>query len=386
MRKVEIVGKNNLANQYMNGQKHVFFKEEKSDLKHIGFLSLKIALKSYFSTYLAVKDNLITHPNSYSFILNDLENLEYNNKYYEASSETIIHFQHFFELVIKDILGKESPLLAVKANTNSIIFHKLINKEEITSDEADKLYSIEFSEAIKCFFELLENDRLKCMSKYNFFKDEKINGVKARDILETLNLFRNRTWHKGMFILKYNALDEFVGKYILPLVKKILGISDYSKYAEKYMFYKEASCSYMNIMNLNVFDKIVEENKLSNSNSGKIAFLKEVGRTFYYLKDRGENNYKYDSIINEQGENGLIIDIKKCPVCGLNTLIHRYDYMEEEEYDVPYGVDPKRISKYESDVKCINCTFQLNKYVENLKSYGYSFEDFWDSYDIFDEE
>ena len=53
---------------------------------------------------------------------------------------------------------------------------------------------------------------------------------------------------------------------------------------------------------------------------------------------------------------------------------------------MPYGVDPKRISKYESDVKCINCTFQLNKYVENLKSYGYSFEDFWDSYDIFDEE
>lgn len=366
---------NNLTAEYCNEEKGMFYKNGTDNLKHIGFLSLKIALENYFSTYKSMKNYLIDC-NRFGIRINKFDNLKYTNEYCKSCSETIIHFQHFFELILKDILEKESPLLSVKANTDNIIFHKLIKGEIIEDNEFDKMYSIEFSEALDRFFDLLNSERIKDKEKYSSFKGKK-------EILKTLNVLRNRTWHKGMFLLKYNALDEFIGEYILPLVKSILSIIDYSNYTEIFMFEDN------NYININIIDEIIEENKKNNIDSGKIAFLKEMGRASYFLKNRSEAFFDYSSLINEQGSCGFILNIKTCPVCGKETLLLRCDYesdIEELWGDTGNYQVGEVHYKYESDVSCVNCSFNLNKYVKNLDKYDFAFNDFWNDYDFIEDE
>lgn len=364
---------NGLTTEFCTDKKSMFYKGGEDGLKHIGFLSLKVALENYFSTYSAIRDSLIENC-SYGIRINELESIEYTNEYCKVCSETIIHFQHFFELIIKDILENDNPLLAVNANKNNIIFHKLIKGELINDNEWDKLYSIEFNEALERFYDLLENERIKDKEKYSFFKDKK-------GILKALNVFRNRTWHKGMFLLRYGALDEFVGKYILPLVKDIVNISDYSTYKDAFMF-KD------NYIHVNIIDELIKENRMTDVDSGKIAFLKEMGRASYILTNRTENFYDYSSIINEQGECGFILGIQTCPVCGKETLLLRCEWDSDTEElcgDTGNYSSYSGYSRYENDVTCMNCSFSLNKYVQNLNAYGFSFNDFWRDYEIIDD-
>lgn len=361
----------NLTASYSCNDKSMYYEDEDNGLKHIGFLSLKVALENYFNTYSSIKDRLVNNE-SYGFTITECKDIQYNNQYCKACSETIVHFQHFFELIIKEILEKESPLLAVRANKNNVVFHKLIKGEKIVKSDYDKLYSIEFSEALDTINDLLKEKRID--EKFIFFKDK-------RDILVTLNNFRNRTWHRGMFLLRYDALDEFVGKYLLPLVRDIIDKPEYSKYKDIFMFDSK------NYINIEIINELIEENKLSRVDSGKIALLKEMGRASYILKDRYDSVGSYESIIEEEGKWGFILNVQKCPVCGKPSLVLRCDNSEDVEElfgDTGNYMSGKVQTKFESDVKCMNCSFQVNKYVENLRLYNIPFEDFWRDYNILD--
>ena len=189
-------------------------------------------------------------------------------------------------------------------------------------------------------------------------------------------------WHRGMFLLRYDALDEFVGKYILPLVKEIIDIPEYEKYRDIVMFKNK------NEMDIDIFAELLEANKSDDINSGKIAFLKEIGRASYILKGKDENTYDYSSIINEQGEAGMVLEIQKCPVCGMESLLLRCDFetdLEELCGDAGGYQCKEVVYRFESDIKCVNCSFQLNKFVGNLKDYGLHFNDFWKDYNILDD-
>ena len=83
-------------------------------LTGLAMLSLKIALKSYFSTYQSMKYFL--HIFDSVDVSEEVKNESHSKDYCQQSSEAIIHFHHFFELVCKEILRNENPLLAVDAS------------------------------------------------------------------------------------------------------------------------------------------------------------------------------------------------------------------------------------------------------------------------------
>ena len=52
--------------------------------------------------------------------------------------------------------------------------------------------------------------------------------MKSKQWLEKINSLRNRISHRGAFVLRYNALNELFGKYILPFVIKVTSLPQYN--------------------------------------------------------------------------------------------------------------------------------------------------------------
>lgn len=373
----------NLIKKYSEEDKCMYYSNNHNDLKNIGFLSLKIALENYFYTYYSIKGELVDYYENGVVSIKNFDKIKYTDKYYECCFESIVHFQHFFELIIKDILEKENPLLAVRANQNHIIFHKLLKGEDICDSDMDNLYSIEFSEALERITKLLSNNRID--NRFKFIKD-------YNNVLKALNTFRNRTWHRGMFSLKYDSFDEFVGRYILPLVIEIISLEEYLDY--EYMWkYSE------NYIGVDIIDEIVREWKNSAINYTKLAFLKELGRSAYIKKDKilkMRSNKEIENIISYMREDEDIniirsvlssdseMIIMKCPSCGNHSLIVTLNV--GEHIDELCGSGGWQMSRsyygYEDTVECINCTFEVNKYVGNLNDYEINFDNFWSEYKI----
>ncbi|WP_413475622.1 hypothetical protein [Staphylococcus equorum] len=166
--------------------------------------SLNIGLKSYFSSYKSIRENF------------DERTYECCHKqdYYENFSETILHFHHFFELILKDLLRYENELLPLVISGNSDLVIKLIQNIPLSDDEYKKFKSLSFSQLLDRVCKLI---KLKSEVKFKFIKEYK-------DELNELNDLRNKIWHQGKVMLKYEAFDFLIGKYILPLV--ISGNSD----------------------------------------------------------------------------------------------------------------------------------------------------------------
>ncbi|MDD1416823.1 hypothetical protein MEN41_20020 [Dolichospermum sp. ST_con] len=49
--------------------------------------------------------------------------------------------------------------------------------------------------------------------KNNYYNEQLFFLTDCKEMLETLNALRNKVWHRGLYILNYEALDELVGKY-----------------------------------------------------------------------------------------------------------------------------------------------------------------------------
>lgn len=78
----------------------------------MALLSLKIALEAFFSTYQGIKYRLDLFELKREYDLeDDVIDSKYTSFYMENSAEAIIHFHQFVELVCKEILRDENPLL-----------------------------------------------------------------------------------------------------------------------------------------------------------------------------------------------------------------------------------------------------------------------------------
>ena len=381
---------------------------EKNDLD-LAFLSLRIALKSYFSTY-----NIIR--NKFSRNASELDrDLDGNTRYCEACAESIVHFQHFFELIIKDILRKDHLLLASRSYSDPNILYKILHKRPLTFDEEQNLQSIEFSDALKTICKLIESSQIKNFNKIGFIKENKSS-------LEELNRLRNRVWHRGAFFLFYTKLDEFMGKFILPLVENTTNLYRYKKVGFLWKC-KHTECG------VDPIKYICEEYKKNNKpDIGKIALLKEIGRAAYSnpLHDKkviAERKHKRSVKINKQikehemrGEEipkRLLISkgmanlhermaaqldepyikkaikmskheaeetffvIRNCPICGVKSLVL---------YDETESIEDYKTGKYIHfnfihTAKCECCSFEIELKLE-IEKYNLPIDDYWKVKDI----
>ncbi|MGE7811223.1 hypothetical protein [Lysinibacillus capsici] len=331
----------------------------------IAFSSLKKALKSYFSTY----ESIALEGNSF---FKELPSTNINCiEYIEHYSETIIHFQHFFELICKDILRKEHELLVLNIDNKHEVLFDLVNGNKVNQSELEKINTIEFDRTLKRLCNLITTGKLD--SSYSFFND-KHNKI----ALEELNKIRNRIWHRGSYVLNYQSFDIYIGKYILPIIYKIMNLSEYSSFG--------ASWKYANLdSKIDPLLEIIKECKSSTPMFDKLAFLKELGRAAYE-NPLTKNSFKVLREIIVQRTERIALNelphpnskyhyISKCPVCGTKSLV-KYedsdgDLHESGEFYVSYWT-------WIYNIKCYCCSFELQSSgMKNPSEYGYKIPAFW---------
>lgn len=348
----------------------------------LALLSLRLAIKSFFETYQIMKYSLhVFDKNLLGTELDEREiDFQHTSTYIEKSTEAVLHLHHFIELVCKDFLRAENQLLADEPRTNHVILHKLIKGEPLTDEDTQKLRSIEFNKALDRLCTLIDEQRIDEYSSLRFIS-------KDRKFLAQLNTLRNRLLHRGIYSLRYPALDKLFGEYALPFIQNVIVLPLYSG-NEGFWKYIDLYCG------IDPIELIIGEFQSSSEtyNTGKVAMLKELGRAAFHqprfahfrVRDIGKKKYRpyfVDNGLIERAERiattetSNVAEVRICPVCGVKSLVI-YDDIEVEGEDPIEGTYEKAW-RHTCQVVCMSCTFEVNHHLGNPSDYDLPFDDFW---------
>ena len=339
-----------------------YIKDTRPKMKNMAFLSLTMALKAYFSTY-----------KSMSFRFSHLKNTSpddedkdyYTAKYIENACEAIFHLQHFLELFIREILEKESILLSVDVKKNHALLYDLIKGIDFDESELANERQIEFSEALPRLTSLIEAGKVD--NKYGFIKDSK-------DWINTVNTLRNRIAHRGVYILRYQALDFLFGKHVFPFLKKVLSLDGNEKRYNQLQVYSKSG-------KFSVIDSIINHFEHEKYSISKVALLKELGRACFENPvkgklDLGKHERKRAELIAEEvSKLEDIGEVLICPVCKAESLVKYHDYVET--YNSENG-------EYDGDIQivynvtCYCCSLELFSNIGDLVSMNLGLIDYWE--------
>lgn len=349
-------------------------KASKSDVS-LAFASLKIGIKKYCESYLSLRNE--------SIYLN--KDIDISPLYFEHYAEVILHFQHFFELLVKDVLRSENEVYALSLNSDQSfeIIANLANGMKTHDFDIEKIKSIEFSEAFSRLSKIPacgnpEKELIRqCLIK-------KHNG----DIIRFLNELRNKTMHRGIFFLKSEHLDEYVCKHLLPVIIELKN-TRYFAGIETYLPSTLAN-------DIDVIEEMVNLYKENAVSKNKLKLLKEMGRASYnspigeYLKmykqelSDKKNIATIDGkeirlasmsreMIAEIAKEGIgkanyisektMADIYQCPVCDQMAMIMNFIECEHEtgSYEINVGTH------------CQVCSFEIHndiKFAHGEAPYG----------------
>jgi hypothetical protein len=348
----------------------------------IAFLSLRSAINAWFSTYQCFRNQFINaDPNSDLNVVDENESdipeyvRNYRRRlhplqYFEAYSEAILRFHHFFELVLKSILRSEHELLAGEIKNHPVLLYQLLKNEKVDIEQLRKIKSLEFSDSLLRVVSLVQNKKLDA-HKYQFIVDNK-------NILEKLNEFRNRLVHRGTFVLPYASLDEFVGICLLPIVNASTQLPGFSG-KENLWKYPALSCE------IDPINEICEVMKTDPINFQEIALIKELGRAAYLnpiprrgivvdlkgIRRRSEAIAKQEVTTGNSG----IFDVLNCPVCGCKSLLRMFDIESEN----PDPENPGKLRLFTYQIECLICTFEINQEISNASNFNLPIDDYWTS-------
>ncbi|MCH5584577.1 hypothetical protein MK805_06285 [Shimazuella sp. AN120528] len=295
------------------------------------FLSLKLALLSYFST----KD---------LSVIEGEENINSNTEYQEKYLQTIFHFHHFFELFMKDVLRLINPILAMKINhDNGTEILKLIQGEyKIGLDTK----SIEFHSALVRLKSFAGDDSKPEICRV-IRKDGHFNTLKS------LNFWRNTAWHDGTWIMKYSEFDIFISKQVLPLVITSIENSHYKGYERLWKYQKPLS-------NIDVISNFMVMSKKQKYDHKLICLNKAIGYACYNMPTYYPTEYDgtSDEMKNKITEDSWADEVRTCFLCGDFSL-----YLYGQDISI---VDPRNGDiEYEGweidSVKCKTCQLDLLK-------------------------
>ncbi len=333
-------------------------------------LSLRVAMKSYFSTYKAVR---YTQALSYdskmkpaAVVDQDLMPMAYVVSYFE----TIIHFQHFFELFCKGILAIEHPLLAHRVPEKPKLLLKVLKNEALTAEELNNVSMVEMSQALKVLRVVLKDERSNTFHQYGFLS-------KPIDDLETLNGLRNRILHGGKHVLSYAELDDLIVHKILPLIAKIEKLPIF-RLNSRLWRYKPLHC------NIDPISELVER---ANNSWEKIALLKELGRAAYenpmrptvepespsrLMSSNTFQNRQFSKIAKAKAEAYVETHnspYTTCPVCGNDTMNVFYDNNEICDPQKPDEIIGFESYPYSTECQC--CSLELSPEIWAKSTHGY---------------
>jgi DNA-binding TFAR19-related protein (PDSD5 family) len=335
--------------------------QDRNDLKDLALASLSVALKAYFRSYHSAQ------------MVRDLfqegggganADSSYSPRYFEDCAETILHFHHFIELSLKEVLRSKHQLLAADASRLSVILDKLLANEAVSAEEMVRLSSPEFADTLTRLCDLIRAGRLD-QATLSFIPD-------AGELLKQLNNLRNRLWHRGTFILRYQAFDELIGGSVLPFVKKLVSL----QHNGHGWGYPALHCG------IDPAEEIIAE-MAGGRRLRKVAYLKELGRAAFENPapfEWGESwtreeRRRATAAAKSEADGEGVAEIRACPVCGVESLVV-YESIEAEGEESPGG-EAELVVRSTFAVRCMCCTFSIDTAVDNASVWGLRIDDYW---------
>jgi len=338
-----------------------------NNIENIAFLSLNLSLKSYFSTYRSI-DYCFSSIANNSMTGKSKDNL-YTHKYVEAACEAISHFQHFTELIVKDILRKAHPLLSIDASKNHNLLYDLIVNKSFNEIENQETKEIEFSVALERIVELIKSNKIDKI-KYGFIAESK-------SWLEVVNKLRNRIAHRGIFVIRYEALDFLFGEYILPFTKKVFLLKEYE--GMELINYKN------NAANINPIEEIINHINNETYSINKISLLKEIGRASienpiyldcnFLAHHNKEIRRRYELLSKNITKFESINKVVMCPICNTISLVKYEDFYDDTDEETGITNESYR---YIYNVKCFCCSFDVDNHIHDIEKMNLNIENFWE--------
>lgn len=285
--------------------------------------------------------------------------------YVEAAFETIIHFQHFAEIVAKRVLSEAHPLLPVSQTgaRHHVLVFDLLKAGKPPEEDVDALPWMEFSDSLERLVALLDKKKLDAAT-LSFFTEHDA-------ALKVVNGLRNRLLHRGRFILRYDALDELVAGYLLPFALSATQLPPYA--VLPYWKPPKLACG---------LDPLAEMVRPGAYELRRVAFFKALAHASFRnpLAHRGFLDPEQTERIQRHAEESAALDdpevddVRVCPVCGVKSLALIKNTDSDEDPNTG------NVTKWWWNifmVKCGCCEFEVHDCLENPSAYGLNVPDFW---------
>lgn len=340
--------------------------------------SLRHAFAAYFNTFHSQNA-------TYDFYAQGLHGIKPKTIKHQIIDEdntvlTIIGFERFFELFLKDLLKRVNANLILQSNVKNEKIQALITKIEqktfVPRKFANKALTIPFRETIDRFYGLIDiinSGQLhgKILLKFNrLLKNYSFLDYRNyKATFQLLNWYRDRILHNGNRLPSLWLLDYIVTQRLVPIIKDI--VSQEQKKLGESLFYL-VTVTQIDILEKlnNIHFEFSDLKKLDKSEEIfvlllNIGHLKELGRANLNMNLFVRNNiqagfeYNYKDPIGrgirfaESERNGHpdFKGIKTCVCCGQKSMVV-YQHIIDDIFNPP---NKKNIGW----VKCYTCDYHL---------------------------
>ena len=314
---------------------------------------------------------------------------------------SLVSFERFFELFLKDLLNKTNPKLSQSESGKSKSTWQLISKIQLKTFQpfipikGKGAHKIPFRETLKRFYDLIDYSKdpikksnklvkkfLKIINNFTF-----LDNKKHKATLEFLNWYRDRILHSGNKLPRLRFLDYTITQRVIPIVCKILAGEE--KMPTEWLFFTETVTG-IKILDCMMNTKFEVRNLKSNkkiietiNNLLFIGHLKELGRANMNMnnairQNRATYEYNYHDpkgrgkrfAIAEKDNYPNAKNIKRCPCCNEESLV-----LYETKVDNWMGTKKTLIIQW---IKCYTCEYHLRQNVFDLHFFNPKFEKLFD--------
>lgn len=312
------------------------------------FDSLRHAFGYYFNTFQTQNINY----EEYSLGLSDTFNQRVKDRYLDEDNTvlTIIAFERFFELFIKDLLKKTSPKLTYGykwtngSNRARGIINDIRSNNFSPKKHNNKYLSAPFRDTLDRFYGLIElikigdSDRLvqkfkKVMKSYGFLDSDSVQST-----MKLLNWYRDRILHNGNKLPSLWFLDYMVSQRIIPIVKEIIEARKEELGSSAFYFKTLTGIDLLDHITRIQFEfSDLKQKKKQHRNFVLLLYLghlKELGRANLNMNLFTRNNkatyeYNYHDVkgrgtrfANAESTHPDFARILSCPCCGVASMVH----------------------------------------------------------------
>ncbi len=349
------------------------------------FESLRNAFASYFSTFRTNNSSYESYAMSISTTKKaHLNILESQFLDVENTVLSMVHFERFFELFIKDLLYRTNPKLThsedknhSRSGTTWQLLGNIQAKTFKSYKPAGRIISAPFAEILKRFYALINFSKdpakqqhplvrkfSKILQPYSFLDDDAYRAT-----LEFINWYRNKILHSGTRLPSLRFFDYIITQRIISLIKQIRSVTK-QEFGDWWYFLEtmtgiDIAESLASVEFDQTNPKTTKQVNGAIDNLIYIGHLKELGRanlnmnwlmrrnlraTFEYnYFDPAGRGIRFAAIEKEKNRNAR--QIARCPCCGNQSMvIYRQEFNDIINNNQPLNIDW---------VKCYSCDYYL---------------------------